>query len=199
MRGPDFDDVVGGEVRGEERERLHRAHDALVAAGPAPALPASLAKVPDPEPEPVAPLLVRERRTRVSRLLPLAAALAALAFAGGYFAGRAGQPAAFPTEFELVMRGTPVAPGAFASLRLGPKDTAGNWPMEMTVRGLRPGGRYELLLTKRGRRAASCGYFTIRAGKAIVYLNAPYRLRSFDGWIVTRKGSDEPLLRTADI
>ncbi len=197
MRGPDFDDVVGGEVRGEERERLHRAHDALVAAGPAPALPATLAEAPDPEP--VAPRFVRERRTRVSWLLPLAAALGALAFAGGYFAGRADQPAAFPTEFELVMRGTPVAPGAFASLRLGPKDAAGNWPMEMTVHGLRPGSRYELLLTKRGHRAASCGYFTIEAGKSVVNLNAPYRLRSFDGWIVTRKGSDEPLLRTADI
>jgi hypothetical protein len=179
---PDFDELVGADAGGEERERLRRAHERLVAAGPMPELPPALEEPPWPE----APRRVALRRRRVAGALALAAAIALLAFGGGYLTGRSGQPTAFDTDFQLVMRATPSAPGgAFASLRLGPVDDAGNWPMEMTVRGLPAAGRYELWLTRDGRRAASCGYFTVHAGETVVYLNAPYRLKRFDGWIVT--------------
>ena len=37
-REPDFDALVGADVPGEERDRLRRAHELLVAAGPPPEL-----------------------------------------------------------------------------------------------------------------------------------------------------------------
>jgi hypothetical protein len=186
MRGPDFDELVGGDVNGEEREHLRRAHDLLVAAGPAAELPSTLAAPPLPR---------AGRRTLAKRVLPLAATLAVAAFAGGYLAGSEGTPASFDTDFVLAMKGTAAAPDASADLRVGEIDEAGNWPMEMTVEGLRPGPRYELQLSRGGRPVASCGYFVVEDGETAVYLNAPYRLKHFDGWVVTRAGSDQVLLR----
>jgi hypothetical protein len=183
-----FEDLVGAEMDGEERERLRRAHDLLVAAGPAAELPATLADPPVPR---------TGRRTAVARILPLAAAFAVAAFAGGYLAGGAGREA-FDTDFVLAMKPTPAAPAASATLRVGELDDAGNWPMEMTVEGLPAGPHYELFLTRRGRPVESCGSFVVEDGRTVVYLNAPYRLRQFDGWVVTRAGSREVLLRDAD-
>jgi hypothetical protein len=60
------------------------------------------------------------------------------------------------------------------------------------------GARYELLLTKSGEPAVSCGTFVV-SGKTLVLLNAPYRLRQYDGWVVTREGAREILLRTDEI
>jgi len=37
-RVPDFDELVGGDVTGDERERLRRAHELLVHTGPPPEL-----------------------------------------------------------------------------------------------------------------------------------------------------------------
>jgi hypothetical protein len=89
---------------------------------------------------------------------------------------------------------------ARASLAILPQDDAGNWPMRMTVQGLPslPDGReYELWLTRDGKLASPCGTFVVSGdGRTVVSLNAPYRLKSFDGWVVTRHGSEEPLLRT---
>jgi hypothetical protein len=98
-------------------------------------------------------------------------------------------------EFVVSMTG----PGARGSLAVFPLDDAGNWPMEFTVRGLpelAEGETYVLWLTRDGRPARSCGTFVVHEGLTIVPLNAPYRLRDFDGWIVTREGSEEPLLHT---
>jgi hypothetical protein len=189
MRGPDFDELVGADVQGEERKRLRRAHDLLVAAGPAAPLPRSLA---------APPLRRAARRTAVARVLPIAAALAVAAFAGGYLAGATGREESFETDFALVMDGTAAAPGASASLRIGELDEAGNWPMEMTIEGLPPGPRYELSLTRDGRPAVSCGVFVVEKGRTSVYLNAPYRFDEFDGWVVTREGSREVLLRDTE-
>ena len=55
-------------------------------------------------------------------------------------------------------------------------------------------GRYELSLTRDGEIAASCGFFTVEGEKTVVYLNAPYKLREYDAWVVTRAGSDRILL-----
>ena len=41
-REPDFNEFVGEDVPAEERERLRRAHDLLLAAGPMPELPPGL-------------------------------------------------------------------------------------------------------------------------------------------------------------
>jgi hypothetical protein len=185
MSPSDFDELVGNDVPGDERERLRRAHELLVAAGPAPELPPTLAAVPLPR---------SSRRAAVARVLPIAAALAIAAFAGGYVVGDRG-PEEFATDFALEMHGTSAAPRAEATLRVGELDDAGNWPMEMSVEGLPSGPRYELLLARDGRPAASCGVFVVEEGETTVYLNAPYRFKDFDGWVVTREGSLEVLLR----
>jgi hypothetical protein len=66
--------------------------------------------------------------------------------------------------------------------------------MEMTISGL-PDGRYELVLTRDGKPAVSCGLFLVH-GRTVAQLNAPYRLREYDGWAVIRPSSARILLRT---
>jgi hypothetical protein len=200
MSGPDFHELVGDDVSGAERERLRRAHDLLVAAGPPPDLPPALERAPAPGGK--RSLVPRRRR---GALLALAAALAVGAFGAGYFvADRGDEPGAqaFQSDFVLRMSGTQAAPGAVASLVVGTKDDDGNWPMELTVRNLPPLGddrRYELVLTRKGKVAASCGTFYVASNKSIAFLNAPYKLRQYDGWAIVRRGSNEILVRTDEI
>ena len=85
--------------------------------------------------------------------------------------------------------------GATAQLDLFEKDAAGNWPMELRVRGL-ASGAYELWLTRGGKLAKPCGAFAVSARETTVPLNAPYRLRDFDGWVVVAVGSEKPVLTT---
>jgi len=179
---PDFDELIGNGVEPGERGRLRRAHEALLVAGPPPQLPPGLA-----QPPPVA----RHPRT----VLLLAAALAvAAAFLGGWFAGGAGGE---DPDFSLAMQGTGAARAASAKLDVYPIDEAGNWPMKMRISGL-PDGRYELVLTRAGKPAVSCGRFRVQ-GSTLAWLNAPYKLRAFDGWAVIRPGSSRILLRTDEI
>ena len=198
MSGPDFRELVGDDVPAAERERLRRAHDLLVAAGPPPELPPSIA-----EPPAARGRLAFLPRRRRGALLALAAALAAAAFGAGYFVGdRGGEGSALPRDFVLKMRGTQAAPGAVASLVVFEKDDDGNWPMELTVRNLPPlrvEGRYELYLTRRGKIGPSCGTFLVESDKTIAHLNAPYKLREYDGWVIVRHGSREILVRTNEI
>lgn len=194
MTPPTFEELVG-----DGDERLRRVHDLLVAAGPPPELPPSLAHAPGSAPAPAVRLMPRRR---LGAALVLAAALALAAFGGGYLvAARTGPDAGFQEDFSLTMQGTAAARGAAATLVVGELDAAGNWPMEMTISGLPTlpqGQRYELLLTRDGEPTVSCGTFVVD-GETVVFLNAPYRLRAYDGWIVTREGDPQPLLRTAEI
>jgi hypothetical protein len=179
---PDFDELIGEGVAPAERERLRRAHEALLVAGPPPDLPVGL-------------LRPRTAGHRTRPLFLLAAALAvAAAFAGGWLAGGAGGRDA---EFTLGMRGTSAVPAASAELALYPVDRAGNWPMKMKIGGL-PDGRYELVLTRGGKAVASCGFFRVH-GRTETSLNAPYLLKTYDGWAVVRPGSSRILLRTPQI
>jgi hypothetical protein len=193
-RPPDFDELVGGDdLAPDERERLRRVHDLLVAAGPPAELPPALA-TSEHRDAAVVPIR-RPSRRRLAVAAVLAAALALAAFGVGYFVGDSGDDGSAEAEFVLAMTG----PGASASLMVFHIDKAGNWPMKMTVQGLPElptGQRYELWLTKQGKLSASCGRFVVGKGRTIVPLNAPYRLKQFDGWVVTRAGSDEPLLHT---
>jgi hypothetical protein len=200
MSGPDFRELVGEDVPEEERERLRNVHEMLLAAGPPPELSPQLAEAPLVGG--TVSLLPRRRR---GALLLIAAALCAVAFGGGYFAGGQGhQTGAFKAVRAIQMRGTDAAPNALATLELADVDSSGNWPMLVTVQGLPQlprGGYYELYLTRHGRLAASCGTFVVQPGKTKVRLNAPYKLKSFDGWVVTKhtSGSREgspPLLTT---
>ena len=191
---PDFETLAGGDdLTSAERARLERVHDLLVAAGPPAELPPELRPVSAGVDATVVPL----RRSGPRRLVPaalVAAALAAVAFGLGFLVGdRSARPAG--PERVVAMSGA----GGRASLAIFPKDDAGNWPMEMTVRGLPElpeGGTYELWLTKDGRLADRCGTFAVAGARTVVPLNAPYPLRRYDGWVVTRTGSDAVLLTT---
>jgi hypothetical protein len=199
-RAPDFDDLLGGEeLSPAERDRLRRAHELLVRAGPPAELPPSLA---DP-PETTASVSYLPRRRRMAALL-VAAALLLVAFGVGYLVADHGRPSA-AAVYVVNMHGTPRAPEAVASIHVLADDGAGNWPMLLKVQGLRKlptGGYYELYLTKAGKLGPECGTFRVNGdGMTTVRLNAPYKLRRFDGWVVTQhvKGSarpSEPLLTT---
>lgn len=188
---PDFDQLVGTDLDPDERARLERVHDLLVAAGPP----------PDYEPEVLRPdsavVELRPRRRR-GALLALAAALAVAVFAFGAALTENGSRSAFPGT--ITMEGTAAAQSASASLEVLDRDAAGNWPMTVDVDGLAPaasGRPFELWLTRDGELGALCGSFrTDERGAAVVPMNAPYDFSEYDGWIVVVEGSDMPLLTT---
>jgi hypothetical protein len=199
---PDFRELVGEDLPEEERARLERVHDLLVAAGPPPELPPSLAEPTTEAPGVVVPFLPRRR---IGAAIGLAAAVGLVAFVGGFIAGHTGEQ--FRKTFERPMHGTTLAPQASATIEIGKLDESGNWPLKLDVRGLKPlpkGSFYEMYLSKKGRPAATCGTFTISRSTLSVRLNAPYSLRRYDGWIVTREteaggGSHPIVLRTDKI
>jgi hypothetical protein len=189
---PDYDELVGDDLAADERERLAHVHALLQAAGPPPELPPHLASPPAPPHASVIPFPRRYRATAAG----VAAVLAVALLGAGYAIGRGTTP---EEAFTVPMTG---AGGAHAQLVVFAKDAAGNWPMELTVSGLEPlsaGGVYELWLTKQGELVESCGTFGVSTAETEVPLNAPYRLRDYDGWVVVEQGSTEPVLRTAAI
>jgi Anti-sigma-K factor rskA len=190
-RPPDFDDLVGPEVNDAERARLRRVHDLLVDVGPPPEL--SQTSAPGIGAAPVTSLRQPSRRRRVA--LALAAALGVVAiFTLGLVVASGDDPAA---DRVVAMTGPS---GATASLEIFAVDSAGNWPMLIDVTGLPPaadGRLYQLWLTKDGTPEALCGSFhTDDDGRAVVPMNAPWRLSDFDGWVVVEAGSTTPVLTT---
>lgn len=196
---PDFDELVGHDIPEEERERLRRAHELLVQAGPPPELSPELESVPWPE-ESQSPLV--GRRPAPARKLLLAATVATLVLIA-FFIGRAAAPSSSSSslDVERVVRlaGTELDPNANAVLELGKSDADGNWPMILRIKGLDKlpkGGYYDLYLTKGGKPIVLCGTFNATAGVAEIRLNAAYDLSHFDknGWVVTRQppGHHEP-------
>jgi anti-sigma-K factor RskA len=189
--GPPFDDLVDRDD--PERARLEAAHDLLVAAGPLPELPPRLAQAP-PVPEARVIPLPRRRYTAIAAV----AIAATILFGVGYAIGGRDSPQK-PVE-TLSMSGPA---GASASLALMALDEAGNWPMTIAVKGLAPlprGETYGLWLTRNGRLADPCGTFVVGPGTTEVPLNAPYRLKDYDGWVVVKTGTTRPfLLRTAAV
>jgi hypothetical protein len=191
-RGPDFDELVGTDLDAEERARLLRVHELLVAVGPPPDFE------PEVPPVPAEPAVTRlQPRRRTFSLVALAAALAVAVFGAGYFVGDRGGPGTFEV---IEMAGTSSAADARGSLEIFDIDEAGNWPMELEVDGLRPstsGRAYELWLTKGSQLAALCGSFRAEPdGTTKVPLNAPYRLKDFDSWVIVEEGTKTPLLTT---
>lgn len=185
-----FEELVGGSegLSPEQYARLRRTHELLLEVPAPPDVPRRLR----------APGVVRlpSRRRRYVPAL-IAAALLAASFAAGFAVGREGDA---DVVRSISMRGVGDGAGASATIDVLARDDAGNYPMNVVVRGLEPnegsGDWYELWLTEDGRPIASCGRFTVDDGRAGVRLSVPYDLRGYDGWIVTRRGSDEPLLST---
>ena len=195
QRGPDFDELVGpfdeSGLDPSERDRLRHVHELLIAAGPPPELSLQLESPPRER------AAVQTRPRRRLRLVAIAASFAVLAFGVGYLAG--GGPD-YETSGHVTMSGTAAAAGAQATIEVFDADAAGNWPMEISVTGLKPsasGKPYEVWLTRDGVRLAQCGSFLADPdGTTRVPMNAPFKLRDFDGWIVVEAGSDVPLLTT---
>jgi hypothetical protein len=171
-------DKLTDDLAPEEQARLRRVHDLLLQVGPPPELPKSLRQ--------------GRRRPSTGSFVPvrLAAALAAAlalagAFAVGFIVGDDG--IAFEHDFSVEMRGAEAAPDATATLDVGERDDAGNWPMVIRAKGLPElptGGRYLLYLTKNGRPVAWCGSFRVHEGTTTAPLTAPYRFDQYDGWVV---------------
>ena len=178
----DVRDLVG-DLEPEELDRLQRVHTLLEQAGPPPSLSPGVARPPAPG----ADVIAFPRRYRPLAAVAAVAAAAAL-FLVGYLVGGSGPSA----EFTVAMTGTD---GASGTLLVYAKDGAGNWPMELRVAGLAQ-GRYALWLTRDGRLAEPCGTFAVASDHTRVPLNAPYKLRSFDGWVVVPAGSRQPVLTT---
>jgi hypothetical protein len=183
-----FDDLIGTEgLTPEDELKLRRVHDLLVQAGPPPDLSPVLELPPLPaeqaDPPEVAYLL--RRRRGLAAVLAIAAALAA--FVGGYAIGHSkGKPEAFTAVRTVPMHG---APGAHGVILIADKDAVGNWPMLVEVRGLPQQANrdayYELWLTSRGKPVAPCGSFRVHGKTTRVRLTVPYKLKGFDGWVVT--------------
>jgi hypothetical protein len=181
---PDLRSLVGDDVPEPELEALRRV-DELLRATPAPpevpgSLTASVLAIPGREP--------RFERRRLAAALVLAATLAAATFGIGLWAGGGSDEVRIVEQ--LTLDGTAEAPQARMVISVLPEDGAGNWPMAADVSGLAPlpqGGYYEVWLTKGKKLAASCGRFVVdENGEATgVWLNAPYKLKGYDRWVVT--------------
>lgn len=208
-RGPDFHDLIGDELPGEELARLRRVHDLLVAAGPPPELSPTLATTPSP-PSATVTSLFSKRRRRVASLL--VAAVVAAGFAGGYLVGaggndRGGSREAFRTQRVVRLGGNPALRDATVVVRVGKRDGTGNLPMLVTVEGLRhlpTNNYYSLFMTRHGKRLVMCGSFNVDGGntQTTVRLTVGYSLQGFDGFALTQyqhRGHKERQLLTGSL
>lgn len=182
---PRFDEVV--DPADPDRSRLLSTHELLIAAGPRPELPPGLEE-PPADPGRQAVPFTRRRFTAIGAV----AIVATILFGVGYAIGGRNGPGA-PVE-TIAMVG---ANGAEATIDLLGRDEAGNVPLTLDVAGLPElptGSTYTLWLTKDGKLAESCGSFVVAEGTTEVSLNAPYPLRTYDGWVVVKTGSTVALL-----
>ena len=181
---PDFDELMEGVERPEDRARLRRVHELLIEAGPPPELSPALESVSPPEAVPRFSWLPRRR---LAPALALAGAILASTFGIGYFVGTSdGDENGISVRQTVALRGPGDASG---TIRIGFKQSDGNWPMIVSVRGLEPlraGDYYRLALTKHRKPIVTCGTFNVSRGETTVRMIAAYNLKGFDGWVVTR-------------
>jgi len=197
VSGPHFDELVGRDVPPDERERLLRAHDALVAAGAPPDLPPTLQFAPGTD-EHLAEVRTLPGRyyapRRVVAGVLAAAMIAAAAFGLGYFIrGDAGgdQGPAARRYVALVELHGDTAPNALAAVRVTAPDTIGNREMIVTVEGLpklEGGDYYTLFMTKGAKPIVTCGTFNVHGGvrRTTVRLVGAYDPSEFDGFALAK-------------
>jgi hypothetical protein len=194
-REPEFSELVGEDLPAEEAARLRRVHELLLEAGPLPELPPSLeqSSLDGPRAARENPFQLLPRR-RIGAALALAAAIAMVAFLGGYVAGY--RHSDFTGRYSVPMHAVNGL-AASAEIKIAKRDSLGNWPLKVDVHNLpklRNGGYYELYLT-RGKTRFTCGTFAGGGSKQFsVRLTVPYDFRPGDGWIVTveRPGQARP-------
>ena len=187
---PDFRDLIGEDLPPDQQERLERVHQMLIAAGPPPELPPELEEAPDGRsgaPRRVEPTGLPRRR--VGAALALAAAIALIAFVGGYIAGNSRSG-----PFESVRSVKLANNEASAVVKFGPKDENGNTPMLLTVEGLKKlpeRDYYTLYMTKDGKPIVVCGSFNV-SGPQSTTLRFPvaYDPSNFDGLELARWDHD---------
>jgi hypothetical protein len=182
---PDLHDLIGEDGTPEERRRLERVHDLLLASSPPPELPRSLEQAPQPGGR-----LVRFPGRRLELAFAVAASAVAVGFGIGYLVGNTG---GFSSPYpSRAMHGVGALASASATIEVAAEEGDGNWPLRFTVTGLKRlphGAWYTLYLTNHGKRMLSCGTFnTANGGKTVVQMNVPYDLREYDGWIVVESG-----------
>jgi hypothetical protein len=197
VTGPDFRELVGEDVPAEERARLKRVHDLLVAAGPPPDLTPALADPPE-----AGGTVSWLPRRRGGAALVLAAALLLTAFAAGFLIGDRGDSSAsrgFDAE-RTVLLGK--SGSALAVVRVGKADRHGNHQMLVTVEGLERqsgGDYYSLLMLRDGEPVAVCGTFNVASrGATTIRLTTAYDFEGYDGLMLAEYRAadhqDHPLL-----
>ena len=183
---PKFQDLVGEGLPPTEHERLERVHEMLIEAGPPPELPPALEEVPDGRGN------VRELeatglpRRRIGAALALAAAIALLAFVGGYLAAYKHTSNTFESVRTVALTNSE----AQAVVRFGPRDANGNTPMLVKVEGLKKlpaGDYYTLYMTMGGKPVVVCGSFNVRGPRSTT-LRFPvaYDPANFNGLEIAR-------------
>lgn len=198
-REPTLDDLIGGDATGAERQRLQDVHEQLLAAGPPPEL------TPKLEAGPVLGMTLQKKRAVKRRTMLLIAAVVAIAavFLGGYAVGNhGGKGGSNSIEQSVALQGTKFAPNAEGALQVWTSHDGYNWPMTLTVAGLKqlpPHAYYEVYLFRGGKIQTwgKCGAFRIgSSGRSAVTvtLTSPYTLEKGDTWVVTRPtaGGAEP-------
>jgi hypothetical protein len=193
---PELRDLLGDDLPPEERARLQRVHELLVAAGPPPELPPSLAETPDRAAQ--APSWLPRRR--VGAAFALAATIALVAFVGGYVAGYERSDNGFDAARSVVLG---KAGAKRVVVRFGQRDANGNRAMLVSVQGLsraRDGNYYTLFMTKDGRPLVTCGTFNVEGeGLTTLRFTIAYELERFDGLLLAEyhhsDHKDYPLLR----
>jgi len=188
----DFDQLVDlTGVSPEDQARLRRVHDLLVAAGPPAELPSGLApslNVTSPVGVADAEVIAFPRRRRTAAAILIAAAVAVACFSGGYVL--ANQAHHSGTLHATRVVGLSGEQNSLASLRVGASDANGNWPVQLTVRGLPPlhgtDSHYLLMLTQDGKPTWVCGMFKVGSnGATTVTFSVPYRITGQTKWAVT--------------
>ncbi len=185
---PDFDELVGAETSGAERERLRSAHELLLQAGPPAELTPQLQKAPG-----FGVTRLQQRRIvkrRAMLLLAAAVSIAAVFAAGFAVADQRGGSAKTASPRTLALKGTAITPHARATLEVW-HARAGNLQMTLSVVGLPklpPHTYYEVYLVRNGKPWRSCGTFRVAGSSDAVTLtfNSPYKPRKGDSWDVTR-------------
>ena len=197
MSGPDFRELVGDDLPGEERARLQRVHDQLVEAGPPPELPPALQ-----DPPAAGGNVSWLPRRRLGAALVLAASLALAAFAAGFLLGKGRDSDA--SAFKPVQTAVLGTQGQTAVVRVGKPDNAGNRAMLVTVEGLPrlpEGDYYSLFMTRKGKAVATCGTFNVNGTeRKDVRFTVAYDFDKYDGLLLAEYRAsdhkDHPVLRT---
>ena len=175
-----FDELIGAEPAGAERERLRNVHNLLLEVGPPPELTPAMEAGPTLAMT-LSRLRLLPRRRRSFVLAAAAAAFVALII--GLGVSLHGHNSRYPS---LALRATGFAPHATGTLELLPAKGS-TQPMKLEVRGLpalKPG--YVVYLVRNGRTVGSCGSFKVaKANRELTtQLSSPYRARGGDTWVV---------------